>query len=145
MKKLIFQKELILKYLKNQKNAWSSIIGFLKIKNLILKNLFVMVFMTSWNYYDVKLNKCKVKNGTSLRFWENKSWINEIDPYGWFQWYFRYFLGRRSSDEFRQANRWKKVVSRFKGKLVKVIKDSGGKIDDYAISPKIRHISLHWG
>ena len=133
MKKLIFQKELILKYLKNQKNAWSSIIGFLKIKNLILKNLFVMVFMTSSNYYDVKLNKYKVKTGTSL------------DPYGWFQWYFRYFLGRRSSDEFRQANRWKKVVSRFKGKLVKVIKDSGGKIDDYAISPKIRHILLHWG
>ena len=25
--------------------------------------------------------------GTSLRFWENKGWIIEIDPYGWFQWY----------------------------------------------------------
>ena len=25
--------------------------------------------------------------GTSFRFWENKGWIIEIDPYGWFQWY----------------------------------------------------------
>ena len=36
-----------------------------------------------------------MKWGTSLRFWENKDWINEIDPYDWFQWYFRYWLGRR--------------------------------------------------
>ena len=58
-------------------------------------------------YYDVKLNIYKVKSGTPLRFWENKGWINEIDPYGCFQWYFRYFLGRRFSDYFRQINRWK--------------------------------------
>ena len=33
-----------------------------------------------------------------------------------FQGYFRYFLGRRSSDGKRQINRWKKIVSMFKGK-----------------------------
>ena len=38
-----------------------------------------------------------------------------------------------------------KIVSRFKGKLVKIIKNSGGKYDDYSISPKIRQILLHWG
>ena len=32
------------------------------------------------DYYDVKVNKYGVKCGTSLRFWENKSWINKIDP-----------------------------------------------------------------
>ena len=44
------------------------------------------------NYYGASVNKYGVKCGTSLRFWENKGWINEIDPYGWFQWYFRYWL-----------------------------------------------------
>ena len=72
-------------------------------------------------------------------------WINEIDPYGWFQWCFRYWLGRRSLDDERQINRQKGIVSRCRGKLVKVIKDAGGKFDDYSISSKIRQILLHWG
>ena len=36
------------------------------------------------NYYDVSVNKYGVKYQKSLRFWKNKGWINEIDPYGWF-------------------------------------------------------------
>ena len=43
----------------------------------------------SSDYYDVSLNEYGVKCGTSLRFLENKGWINKIDPYDWFQWYFR--------------------------------------------------------
>ena len=97
------------------------------------------------DYYDVNVNKYGVKCGSLLRFWETKRWINEIDPYGWYQWYFRYWLGRRSEDDKRQINRWKKIVSRFRGKLVKIIKDNVGKFDDYSISPKIRQILLHWG
>ena len=38
-----------------------------------------------------------------------------------------------------------KNVSRFQGKLVKMIKNSDSKYDDYSISPKIRQILLHWG
>ena len=37
----------------------------------------------------------------------------------------------------------KRVV--FKGILVKIIKDNGGKYDDYSILPKIRQVLLHWG
>ena len=39
----------------------------------------------------------------------------------------------------------KKIVNRFRGKLVKMIKNSSSKYDDYSISLKIRHILLHWG
>ena len=81
--------------------------------------------------YDVSINKHDAKCGTSLKFWENKGWINEIDPYGWFQLYFRYWLGRRSEDDKRQITRWKRIISRFTGKLVQMIKDAGSKYDDY--------------
>ena len=38
----------------------------------------------------------------------------------------------------------KKIVSSFRGKLVKMIRNAGSKFDDYSISPKIRQILLHW-
>ena len=67
------------------------------------------------------MNKYGVKCGISLRFWENKDWINKKDPYDWFHWYFRYWLGRRSKDDKRQVNRWKKIVRRFRGKLDQIV------------------------
>ena len=97
------------------------------------------------SYYDVSVNKYGIKCGTSFRLWGNKRGINKIDPYGWFQWYFRYWLGRRLEDDERQIIRWKKIVSRFRGKLIKMIKDAGSKFDEYSVSPKIREILLHWG
>ena len=80
-----------------------------------------------------------------IKIFRKKRWINEIDPDGWFQWYFRYWLGRRSKDDERQIKRWKGTVNRFKGILIKVIQDADSKFDDYSISPKIRQILLHWG
>ena len=85
------------------------------------------------NYYDAGVNKYGVKCRTSLRFWKIKEWIHSIDSYGSFQWYFRYLLGRRSVDDKRQINRWKGIVTRFKGKLVKMIKDPNNRFDDYSI------------
>ena len=110
------------------KNSWKE---FKELENMDKK------YYAS-DFYDVSVNKYGVKCGTSLRFWENNGWINKIDPYGWFQWYFRCCLGRRSEDDQRQIGRWKRIVSRFKGILVRLIKNS---ID----SPKIRQILLHWG
>ena len=34
----------------------------------------------------------------SLRFWENKNWINSINHYDWFQWYFRYLDTAQAED-----------------------------------------------
>ena len=64
------------------KDSWKE---FKELKNINKKYY-------SSDYYDVSLNKYGVKCGTTLRFWENKGWINPIDPYEWFQWYFRYWL-----------------------------------------------------
>ena len=47
-------------------------------------------------------------------------------------------------DDKRQINRWKSIVNRFRGILVKMVKDAASKFDDYSISPKIRQILLHW-
>ena len=117
------------------KNSWKE---FVHLKIIDAK-------FYAWRYYDVNVNKYGIKCGTSLRFLENKGWINKIDPYGWFQWYFRYWLGRRSKDDERQINRCKKIVSRFRSKLVNMIRDAGSKFDDYSILHKIRQILLHWG
>ena len=76
------------------------------------KNLFIINAKFYASYYDVNVNKYVVKTGASLRFWENKGWINKLDPYDWFQWYLRYWLGRRSKDDKIQINRWVKIVSR---------------------------------
>ena len=48
-------------------------------------------------------------------------------------------------DDKRQFNRWKKIISRFRGKLVKMVKDAGSEYDDYSISNEIRQVLLHRG
>ena len=44
--------------------------------------------------YDESVNTYKVKCGGSLEMWETSGWIVEQDPYGWFMWYCRFYLGR---------------------------------------------------
>lgn len=98
--------------------------------------------------YDKKLNKYKIKCGTSLEFREDKWWIKPQDPYGRVQRYCRFYLGRRTPDDVRQIKRRKAIAGptgRFKNHLIKMLKDRYAHYDDPLVSPKIRQVLLHRG
>tara|TARA_B100001057_G_scaffold219295_1_gene219604 strand:- start:129 stop:749 length:621 start_codon:yes stop_codon:yes gene_type:complete len=102
--------------------------------------------ITSQNY-DKKLNKYGVKCGSSLEAWEGSGWIDKQDPYGWFQWYCRFYRGRRTDDDKRQIDRWLKLAGpkgRFKNRLLNMIKKKGVSKNDFTVSPVIRQVLLHW-
>lgn len=97
---------------------------------------------------NISVNKYKVRVGTSLSFWEKKGWIHKDHPYGWVQWYCDFYLGKRSSDDKRQIDRWNKFAGekgRFRLWLITLIKKKKTKFDDFSVSPKIRQSLQHWG
>lgn len=89
-------------------------------------------------FKDPKLNYFKINASQPLKYWQDRGWINPQDPRGWFQWYCRYYMGRRTLDDERQIARWKAVV-RHISQLQKNCRPR-----DLSCRPRQRQALLHW-
>jgi len=84
------------------------------------------------------LNFFGVKASQPLEEWRRKGWIYEEDPRGWFQWYCRYYMGRRCLDDERQIKRWR-AIRRHIGQIRKNCERG-----DLDCRRKQRQAVLHW-
>ena len=120
-----------------------------------ISGLDVEKFLTSPEY-DPEVNKYKVSSGQTIEEWEAAGWINHTyDVRGWFQWYCRFFMGRRCEDDERQISRWRKcvgVTGRWRRMLLKKyvamgireVFDDGEEEEGNDVSPVMHQTCHHW-
>ena len=88
--------------------------------------------------HDASLNFFGVQASQPLSVWKAKGWIWKHDPRGWFQWYCRYYMGRRCEDDTRQIKRWRAMtrhVAQVRNKC---------RVGDYSCNTRQRQALLHW-
>ena len=87
---------------------------------------------------DPKLNCFGVDASQPLSVWRKKGWLHADDPRGWFQWYCRYYIGRRMEDDARQIKRWRQMARHIS--QLKTHCEPG----DIFCRPRQRQALLHW-
>ena len=98
--------------------------------------------------YRAEVNLFRIKSGQSQKEWEKKGWIHKDDPRGWFEWYCKYFMGRRHEDDERQIKRWLAFCGpkgRWRNIIYKKIHTAECGIEDSGnVSRRIQQSLLHW-
>ncbi len=128
---------------------------YLQLPSSWIRGLDVERFLTS-SKYDPEINKYKVSSGQTIEEWEANGWINHTyDVRGWFQWYCRFFMGRRCEDDERQISRWRRCVGetgRWRRMLLKKyvamgireVFDDGEDEVQNDVSPVMHQTCHHW-
>lgn len=120
-----------------------------------IDGLDVNTFLTCPDY-NPEVNKYRVSAGQSLEAWEAAGWMDHrFDVRGWFQWYCRFFQGRRCEDDARQISRWGKCVGetgrwrrillkRYVTMGIRDVADEGNDDEGRDVSPVVHQTCHHW-